>query len=81
MIEDLNDFVGDAIKEILDEEKEFYNETDRDRLKVQPYTNVKRIPRNYANEDNSVEFAQADMQENEFDYGDDSYEPEQEEEA
>ena len=50
LIEQLNDFVSNAIQEILDEEKAFYEASDKDRLKVQPFTNVKRIPRTYANE-------------------------------
>jgi hypothetical protein len=45
LIEELNEYVRSSIQEILDEEQAFYESDSRDRLKVAPYTYVKRIPR------------------------------------
>ena len=50
LIEELNEYVGNAIQDILDEEKAFYESDVRDKLKVPPYTYVKRIPRCYHKE-------------------------------
>ena len=50
LIEELNEYVGNAIQDILDEEKAFYESDVRDKLKVPPYNYVKRIPRCYHKE-------------------------------
>ena len=81
LIEQLNDFVSNAIQEILDEEKAFYEASDKDRLKVQPFTNVKRIPRTYSNE-NSVIGGQKQLEipgQEEYEYDDEEEYDEEEE--
>ena len=42
------------MQEILEEEKVFYESDTKDKLKVPPFTKVKRIPRDYTNEQNIV---------------------------
>lgn len=48
LIEELNNYVCSSIQEILDEEQAYFESDTRDRLKVPPYTYVKRIPRGKA---------------------------------
>ena len=49
-MEELNSYVGDSVQGILDDEKEFFESDTKDKLKVPPFTKVKRIPRDYMNE-------------------------------
>ena len=49
-MEELNKYVGESVQEILEEEKVFYESDTKDKLKVPPFTKVKRIPRDYTNE-------------------------------
>ena len=39
---------------MLDQEREFFDSDVKDKLKVPPYTKVKRIPRDYTNEEQIV---------------------------
>jgi len=41
----LNTYVSESIGDILEEEQAFYESDTRDKLKVPPYSYVKRIPR------------------------------------
>ena len=41
----VNNQVGEEIKLLLDEEAEFYEQTDKDQLKTPPFVMVKRIER------------------------------------
>ena len=50
LVEELNKYVGDSVQEILDDEKTFYQSDNKDKLKVPPFTKVRRIPRDYTNE-------------------------------
>lgn len=45
LVKELNQFVGQAIGELLVEEQEFYQSDHRDKLKVPPYNGVRRLPR------------------------------------
>ena len=54
LVEELNKYVGESVQEILEEEKVFYESDTKDKLKVPPFTKVKRIPRDYTNEQNIV---------------------------
>ena len=49
-MEELNSYVGDSVQGILDDEKQFFESDTKDKLKVPPFTKVKRIPRDYMNE-------------------------------
>lgn len=50
LITELNQYVGNAIDRILEEEKDFYEQDVKDRLKVPPFNFVKRQPRDYTDE-------------------------------
>lgn len=54
LVEELNNYVNCSVKEMLMQEKEFFDSDTRDKLKVPPYTKVKRIPRDYTNEEQIV---------------------------
>lgn len=41
----MNRYVSESIEDILEEEQAFYESDTRDKLKVPPYSFVKRIPR------------------------------------
>lgn len=51
LVEELNDYVSSTVQDMLDQEREFFDSDTRDKLKVPPYTKVKRIPRDYNNEE------------------------------
>ena len=51
LVEELNRYVGQTVQEMLVQEREFFDSDTRDKLKVPPYTKVKRIPRDYTNEE------------------------------
>lgn len=50
LISELNQYVGSAINRVLADEKAFYEADNKDRLRVPPYTYVKRQPRDYTEE-------------------------------
>ena len=54
LVEELNDYVSTTVQDMLDQEREFFDSDTRDKLKVPPYTKVKRIPRDYTNEEEIV---------------------------
>ena len=51
LVKDLNRFVGEEVDEILSEEKDFFDNDSKDKLKVPPFTKVNRIPRDYTKEE------------------------------
>lgn len=56
LVQELNQYVGSAIRRILEDEKDFYESQPKDRLKVPPYNMIKRIPRDYDKEIQPKEF-------------------------
>ena len=54
MVHELNNYVGQSVSEMLTKEKDFFDSDVRDKLKVPPFTKVKRIPRDYVNEEKMV---------------------------
>ena len=50
LVDELNKYVGESVQDILDDEKEFFELDTVDKLKVPPFTKVKRIPRDYTKE-------------------------------
>ena len=50
LVHELNQYVGETVTGILDDEKEFFAADTDDKLKVPPFTKVKRIPRDYTKE-------------------------------
>lgn len=54
LVEELNSYVSSTVGEMLEQEREFFDSDTRDKLKVPPYTKVKRIPRDYTNEEQIV---------------------------
>ena len=55
LITELNQYVGNAIDRILEEEKAFYDQDVKDRLRVPPFNFVKRQPRDYTEEINLLQ--------------------------
>ena len=45
LVRQVNDYIGQEVKQALDEEERFYLSSDKDRLKTPPYVYVKRIQR------------------------------------
>ena len=45
LVNQVNNGIGEEIKEMLEQETEYYISNDKDKLKVPPYVNVKRIQR------------------------------------
>ena len=45
LVKELNQFVGQAIGGLLEEEEQYYSADHRDKLKVPPYNGVRRLPR------------------------------------
>ena len=54
LVEELNSYVSSTVSEMLEQEREFFESDTRDKLKVPPFTKVKRIPRDYTNEEQIV---------------------------
>ena len=54
LVEELNDYVNKSVQTMLEQEREFFDSDTRDKLKVPPYSKVKRIPRDYNNEEKIV---------------------------
>lgn len=54
LVEELNDYVSSTVQEMLLHEKEFFESNTHDKLKVPPFNKVKRIPRDYHNEEQIV---------------------------
>ena len=54
LVHELNNYVGESIQDILSDEKEFYDSDTHDKLKVPPFTKVKRIPRDYTKEEEQL---------------------------
>lgn len=50
LISELNQYVGNAIDKLLQDEQDFYESDVKDRLRVPPYNFVKRQPRDYTQE-------------------------------
>ena len=51
LVEELNEYVSNSVSDLLVQEREFFDSADKDKLKVPPFTKVKRIPRDYTNEE------------------------------
>ena len=51
---ELNDYVSQSVQEMLEQEREFFDNDTKDKLKVPPFTKVRRIPRDYTNEEQIV---------------------------
>ena len=51
LVHELNDYVSQSVQEMLEQEREFFDSDTKDKLKVPPFTKVKRIPRDYTNEE------------------------------
>ena len=50
----MSNYVSTSVNEMLEQEREFFDSDTKDKLKVPPYTKVKRIPRDYTNEEEIV---------------------------
>lgn len=54
LVHELNDYVSQSVQEMLEQEREFFDNDTKDKLKVPPFTKVRRIPRDYTNEEQIV---------------------------
>jgi len=54
LVEELSNYVSVSVSEMLEQEREFFDSDIKDKLKVPPFTKVKRIPRDYTNEEEIV---------------------------
>lgn len=62
LVEELNDYVGGSVGEMVDDERKYFENEERDKLKVPPYSKVKRRPRDYENEHKIVlEYKQREL--------------------